>query len=245
MYQEVHFKKQMLSNLVDTSNDFFRGLKTKGFIAEKELKYFTYEYKKACNLGKMYLPPKIHKRLSDVPARPVISNCGMPTEKVSEFLDYELKPVMQKGKSYIRDSGHFLEKIKNISALPENAILVTADVVGLYPSIPHQDGLSALKEALENKSVNKIPTENLIKMAEFFLKNNLFEFNRKVFQQISGTAIGTKFAPPYACIFKDRVEQDFLETQELQPLLWLRYIDDIFFPLDSWKGRVKKVYGEI
>ena len=46
MYQEVQFKKQMLSNLVDPSNNFFRGLKTKGFIAEKELKSFTYEYKK-------------------------------------------------------------------------------------------------------------------------------------------------------------------------------------------------------
>ena len=43
VYQEVQFKKQMLSNLVDTSNNFFRGLKTKRFIAEKELKYFTYE----------------------------------------------------------------------------------------------------------------------------------------------------------------------------------------------------------
>ena len=135
---------------------------------------------------------------------------GMPPEKVSKFLDHQLKPVMQKGKWYIRDSGHFLEKIKNINTLPENAILlVTADVVGLYPSIPHQAGLSALKEALENRSVKKIPTENLIKMAEFVLKNNLFEFNSKVFQQISGTAIGTKFAPPYACIYMDRVGQEF------------------------------------
>ena len=40
----------MLSNLVDSSNNFLRGLKTKRFIVEKELKYFTYEYKKACNL---------------------------------------------------------------------------------------------------------------------------------------------------------------------------------------------------
>ena len=30
VYQEVQFKKQMLSNLIDTSNNFFRGLKTKG-----------------------------------------------------------------------------------------------------------------------------------------------------------------------------------------------------------------------
>ena len=37
------------------------------------------------------------------------------------------------------------------STLPENAILVTAKVVDLYPSISHQAGLGALKEGLENK----------------------------------------------------------------------------------------------
>ena len=79
----------------------------------------------------------------------------MPTEKVSELLDYYLKPVMQNGKSYIRDSGYFIEKTENISTLPENAVLVTADVVGLYPSTPHQADLSVLKEALESRSVKK------------------------------------------------------------------------------------------
>ena len=65
----------------------------KGSITEKELKYFLYNYKNACNLGKLYLLPKIHKRLFNVPGRPVISNCGTPTEKASEFLDHHLKPV--------------------------------------------------------------------------------------------------------------------------------------------------------
>ena len=203
------------------------------------MKYFIYEFKKACNLGKIYILPKIHKRLSDVPGRPVISNCGMPAEKVSEFLDYNLKPVMQKGKSYITNSGHFLEKNKNIITLPENTIPVTADVVSLYPSIPHEAGLSALKEALEHRFL-KIPTENLIKMAEFVLNNNLFEFNNKVFQQISGTTIGANFAPPYACIYMDRVKQDFSETQELQPLLWLRFTDEIFFIWTHGKKELKK-----
>ena len=181
VYQEVQFKKQLLSNLVNTSNKFFRGPKTKRFIAEKELKYFTHKYKKACNLGKMYLLPKIHKRLSDVPGRPVISNCGMSTENVSKSLGYHFKPVMQNGKLYVRDSGHFLGKIKNISTLPENVILVKADVVGVYLSIPHQAGLSVGKEALENRSVKKIPTESLIKMAEFVLKNNMFELMIRCF----------------------------------------------------------------
>ena len=56
-------------------------------------------------------------------------------------------------------------------------------------------------EKLQNTEVEKRPTENLIKMAEFVLKNNFFEFGSKAFQQIAGTVIGTKFAPPYACIF--------------------------------------------
>ena len=61
------------------------------------MKYFTIDFKKATNLGKLYLLAKIHKRLSEVPIRLVISNCGTPTEKVSEFLDSELKSVMQEG----------------------------------------------------------------------------------------------------------------------------------------------------
>ena len=66
-------------------------------------------------------------------------------------------------------------------------------------------------------------------MAEFVLKNNYFEFNGHVKQQISGTAIDTKFAPAYACIFTDDVESKFLETRSLQPLISFRYIDDVFF----------------
>ena len=153
------------------------------------MKYFTYKYKKACNLGKLYLLPKIHKRLFNVPTRPVISNCGTPTEKVSELLDHHLKPITQNGISYIRESQHFLEKIKTIGTVHENAILVTADVVGLYPNILHQEDLKALKGALEKRDIEKIPTEDLVKMAEFVLNNNISEFNSKACQQKSGTAI--------------------------------------------------------
>ena len=70
-----------------------------------------YEYKKDSNLGKLYLFPKIQKSLHNVPGRLVISNCGTPTEKASEFLDYDLKPIIQTGKPYIKDSADFIDKI--------------------------------------------------------------------------------------------------------------------------------------
>ena len=84
--------------------------------------------------------------------------------------------------------------------------MLTVDVVGLYPSIPHMADLSALGESLGKRTRKEMPTENLIKMAEFVSKNNFFEFDTIVYQQISGTAIGAKFAPPYACIFTDQLE---------------------------------------
>ena len=68
-------------------------------------------------------------------------NCGTLTEKVSGFLDHQLQPIVKQGNSYIKDAGDFLEKLRAIGEIPKGAILVTADVVGLYPSIPHDEGL--------------------------------------------------------------------------------------------------------
>ena len=112
VYRKVAFKDKTLSQMFDCSNRFFKNLKMKGHKKEKKFKYFGYEFKKSCNLGKLYLSSKIHKSLENLPRRPVFSKCGTPTEKVSEFLDHRLD-------SYIKDFGHFLEKIKT-----------TADVVG-------------------------------------------------------------------------------------------------------------------
>ena len=70
----------------------------------------------------------------------------MPTEKISEFLDHHLKPLMKQGESYIKDTGDFLEKLKRVEGIPKEAILVTADVVGLNPSIPHDGGLGILRK---------------------------------------------------------------------------------------------------
>ena len=99
-----------------------------------------------------------------------------------------------------------MTETRNLDSIPENAILVTPDVLGLYPSIPHEAGLKALREVLDKREQHTIPTSELIRMADFVLKNNYFELNGQIKQQISGTAIGAKFAPPYACLFMDKID---------------------------------------
>ena len=167
------YKEEFIQDLTETGNKIFRNLRNGGFITDKELKFLSLDYKRACNLGKLHLFPKIQKRLFNVPDRPVSSNCGTTTEKASEFLDSHLKTIMLENWSYIKDSADFMNKIGQVGDIPENAILVTADVVGLYPSIPHKAGLKALKNALNKRKQKHVPTEKLISMAEFVLKKNL------------------------------------------------------------------------
>ena len=50
---------------------------------------------------------------------------------------------MREGMSYIKDSNDFMHKIWDLKDIPNNALLVTADVVGLYRSISHEAGLQA------------------------------------------------------------------------------------------------------
>ena len=53
--------------------------------------------------------------------------------------------------------------------------------------------------------MGKYHTEDIGKIADFALKTTCLKFQK----QISGTAIETKFTPPYACIFMDHNETEF------------------------------------
>ena len=66
VYNDVNFKETMLSDLVDKSNKVFKRLHSRKGITEKELKYFSYQFKKTTNCSKLYLLPKIYKLLSNV-----------------------------------------------------------------------------------------------------------------------------------------------------------------------------------
>ena len=84
-------------------------------------------------------------------------------EKVSEFLDSELKSVMQESWSYIKDSGDFIKKLKTIDQILQDTIMVTADVVGLHPSIPHDAGPEVIRKALITERIKRFQLMTLPK----------------------------------------------------------------------------------
>ena len=134
--------------LISTIHRTIEKIRKRGDLKKETIKYFEVKDPK---FARFCLLPKIHKRLSNVPGRPVMSNCGYYTKNISAFLDFQWQPLAQAAKSYIKDTNNFLSKLRSLPKLPDNIILCTVDVVGLYPNIPHEEGLSALRKRLDNQ----------------------------------------------------------------------------------------------
>ena len=137
-----------------------------------------------------------------------------------------MKDKARQHPSYIKDTNDFVNKIKNLK-IPIDALLISLDVESMYTNIDLKNGLDAVSSAFENHEKTEI-FYSVLKLLELSLKNNDFEFNDNFFLQIRGTSMGKKFAPHYADIFMAKFERDALEKCPLKPLIYLRYLDDIF-----------------
>ena len=89
--------------------------------------------------------------MANVPGRPVISNNGTSTENISSYLDYHLKSLIPNVPHILEDTRDFVNRIQDLSDLPERSILVSFDVVGSYPDIPHE---AEYLETREDKTVS-------------------------------------------------------------------------------------------
>ena len=180
--------------------------------------------------------PKIHKSfITFPPLRPIVSNIESCTRRISEFLDSFLKYQARLCASYIRDTKHFLQKLEelNKSDIPDGSILVTMDVASLYTNIDHEEGADACYDKLETRKNKTITSKMLQSLILLVLKCNAFTFGNSIYKQIKGTCMGTPMAPNYANLFMDKFENkvisSYREKTDLAPLVWYRYIDDIFF----------------
>ena len=172
--------------------------------------------------------PQIPKGLTDAVGRPVISDCGTATEYISEYLDFNLNPFVSKSKSYDKGTNHFQSLLAQLGEIPDDALLCTADVLDLYPNIPHNEGLEAIRKALDTTHNPSVSTVSLVSLGKLVQDNKFFELDGRVHKQKLGTAIGTKFAPAYANLFMSNLEECLLSKCEVRPWAWYRYIDDLF-----------------
>ncbi|KAL8598101.1 hypothetical protein ACOMHN_030387 [Nucella lapillus] len=193
-----------------------------------------------------YHLPKVHKDNQNPPGRLIVLGIGGPTERLSKLVDHWLQPVVHKLPSFIKDTTHLFQLIHewNDTNAPwsEEILIVTIDVVALYPSIPQEEVPVALRDMLANEDpCSPIPPiGTLLPIVDHVLQNNIFEFDGQLFQQIQGTAMGTPMAPAIANLYMGWVEKRLLSKTPwlVDPESWRRFIDDIIM---LWTHGEKKL----
>ena len=193
--------------------------------------------------ARFYILPKVHE--TGCPGRPIVPAVGSPTEGLSELAYHFIQPFVPNSPSCIRDTHDFLDRLHALCPLPVESILCTIDITALYPSIPHDDGLANLRNALLVNSIPTLTINGSCDMTELVLKRNVFEFNKKYFIKTIGTAIGTKLAPRYANLFLSIFERSMLIQYHIKPSTWLRYVDDIFMIWNDSEDKNKDLLAYI
>lgn len=220
--------------LVDAINIFVRTLHKKGYIDVHTKDFLSFNEPGKVRTQMLYFLKKLHK--NPIGVRPIVSGCGGPTENLSSFIDHFLQPLVPKTTSYTRDSKHILNALETLT-LPQECILVTIDVSALYLNIPHEEGIDAsirhLFDLNDDSHDIPFPPQIARDVLGIILKHNYFQFSDVMFQQIQGTAMGTKMAPSYANLFMAVLETNFLNLAPVKPLFWKRFIDDV---LCVWDG---------
>ncbi|CAJ0919243.1 unnamed protein product [Ranitomeya imitator] len=184
----------------------------------------------------IYILPKIHKNLQNPSGRPIVASTDSILNPLSMFLQKLLTPHTKLTKSFILDTGDFLQKIRNIDNIPHNSILCTFDVNSLYTSITHDKGIEAVSLTLNEANVDRGIQELCLDLLNLVLRENYFLFGDDFFVQTCGTAMGSNVAPAYANLYMDRFEKEHVYADpifQLHACTWYRYIDDIFC---IWQG---------
>ena len=238
---DSNFYTETDSDLTHNHNELIHSLASKlheqGQISDKCRNYLCIQKPKTPQL---YLLPKIHKNKTPVPGRPIVSANNSPTERISQLADYFLQPLVQKTKSYIKDTTDFINHIEANPHLKPDSLLCTVDVSSLYTNIPNDEGITACHNILRQYRDPTISPSNdsITELLKNVLHMNNFDFNDRHYLQVGGTAMGTKVAPSFANIFMADFEEKWVYTQNPQPSLWLRYIDDIFMIWDHGKDKL-------
>lgn len=195
----------------------------------------------------IYTLPKIHKGLdTPVKGRPIVSGIGSLTENISAYVDHFIKSAVVALPSFVRDSIDFIDKLKKFE-VKSNILLATLDVQSLYTNIPHDGGISALKHFLAVSQSNSKPSVGcILDLADIVLTNNFFRFQDVFYIQRKGTAMGSKMAPNYACLYMGLFENVFVLSPKNpfyeKILFYKRFIDDVFLIVDSTVDELKQFH---
>ena len=115
--------------------------------------------------------------------------------------------------------------------IDEQDILVSYDVSSFFTNVPVDETIETLAEKafrgdwfLKEYDLNITKTD-LIELLEIATKNQLFQFEGNLYEQVDGVAIGSPLGSSMANRFMCNIEEK-LRNQNKMPAFYKRYVDD-------------------
>ena len=125
--------------------------------------------------------PKIHKKFTKLlHMRPIVAHSSSPLTPSARFIDHTLQPLARSYPDYLHNSTSLILQLQD-THVPSNAILVTIDVVSLYPSIPQSECLQIIYDEMHTHRHLLLFNPNLI--LDININYNYFNFATIIFQQ--------------------------------------------------------------
>lgn len=226
-YREI--EEPIFPDTAHKYNELVAQMKKKKLISAKVAKYIHSD--RQARERVFYMLPKVHKDRSKwldnriPPGRPIVSDVNSESYNIAYFIDACLAEYADKHPTYVKNTYDFLDRISNHKLTPD-IILISLDVESLYTNINKELGIRAVREAFgaDRKELH----EYVIKLLDLSLSTNDFCFNEKHYLQVSGTAMGKRYAPHFADITMAYIESRLREIAEYNPVINFRYLDDIF-----------------
>jgi len=143
--------------------------------------------------------------------------------------------LANKHPSYIKNTYEFISKIKN-REIPPEALLVTADITSLYTNMRKDLIIKAVIKQMVLNPVENRPDIEILKLLEYTMDHNDFEFNNEFFLQIFGLAMGKTYSPNIANIYLIDFDEQAMHDFKINPKFYHRFQDDTFF---VWIGSLE------
>ena len=229
-FEKVDTKKGLLNFAVNHEkriNEFLKSLKSSGTFSNEQ-------YRKIKAVGSrpgiLYGLCKVHKKIVDrcPPFRPILSAIGTPSYKIAEFLVPKMNFITS-NEFTVKDTFCFA---KEIVEQDSSLFMGSLDVDSLFTNIPLDETIDICTNLIYNQQdviegINKEEFRSLLSLAT---KESYFLFNKVLYKQKDGVAMGSPLGPTLANAFLCFYERKWLEKcpLEFKPVFYRRYVDDIF-----------------
>ena len=106
----------------------------------------------------------------DIPVRLFTTVCNTAIENISRFIESICAPLTSNLPNIIKETSHLLDLIDiNKSSLPDKLILVSFDIINMFPNIDKERGMEAVRSLLDSR-FSQNPSTECIMEGNLFVK---------------------------------------------------------------------------